>query len=120
MAPMGQGEAFGVVGELAVVDDGVRRRLWEGDEAGRCHWRNLELTRLEGLLVRQHGVARLVVHRGHLAQEQGQDEEPVPCGHDGQYSENQLPRNILTLSAIEVRSESFCRDSRRDPPRRNL
>ena len=42
---------------------------------------DLELgARLDGLLVRQHGVAPLVVHRGHLAQEQGQEQEPVGHG----------------------------------------
>ena len=80
MAPI-RGETFGMAGALAVVDDGVRRWLWEGDEAERCHWMDLELAaRLDGLLVRQHGVAPLVVRRGHLAQEQGQEEEPVPRG----------------------------------------
>ena len=45
------------------------------------HWMDLELAaRLDGLLVRRRGVAPVVVHRGQLAQEQGQEEEPVPRG----------------------------------------
>jgi hypothetical protein len=92
---------------------------------------DLELVaRLDELLVRWHEVAPFVVRQGQLAQERGQEVEPVPydlrpvprlrahCEHPGwqigQYSEHQMSRE-RTPCAIEVRLESFCHDSRRGP-----
>lgn len=96
---------------------------------------DLELAaRLDELLVRWHEVAPFVVRQGQLAQEQGQEEEPVPhglphlprlrarCWHlgwqNGQYSEHQMSREH-TPSAIEVHLERFCHDSRRGPLHRD-
>jgi hypothetical protein len=82
MALTGQGVAFGVPGALAVVDDGFRRWLWEGEEVERCHWMDLELAaRLDGLLACRHEAVAFVGRRGQLARGQGQEEEPVLHGH---------------------------------------